>query len=50
MDEPRRLTGEELENFFKDFAKQAGILELKVSTLEDVVKLFEAKLPFLFLF
>lgn len=48
MDEPRRLTGEELENFFKDFAKQAGILESKVSTLEDVVKLFEAKLPYKF--
>jgi len=48
MDEPRRLTGEELENFFKDFAKQAGILESKVSTLEDVVKLFETKLPYKF--
>ncbi|MCY7286070.1 MAG: hypothetical protein LH679_22130 [Cyanobacteria bacterium CAN_BIN43] len=42
------MTGEELENFFKDFAKQAGILELKVSTLEDVVRLFEAKLPYKF--
>lgn len=48
MNSPRRLTGEELENFFKDFAKQAGILESKVSTLEDVVRLFEAKLPYKF--
>lgn len=48
MNEPRRLTGEELENFFKDFARQAGILESKVSTLEDVVRLFEAKLPYKF--
>ncbi len=48
MNEPRRLTGEELENFFKDFAKQAGILESKVSTLENVVRLFETKLPYKF--
>lgn len=48
MNEPRRLTGEELENFFKDFAKQVGILESKISTLEDVVKLLEAKLPYKF--
>lgn len=48
MNEPRRLTGEELENFFKHFAKQSGILDSKVSKLEDVVRLFEAKLPYKF--
>lgn len=48
MDEPRRLSGEELENFFKDFAKQAGILDSKVSKLENVVRLFEEKLPYKF--
>lgn len=48
MDEPRRLSGEELENFFKDFAQQTGILDSKVSKLEDVVRLFEEKLPYKF--
>lgn len=48
MDQPRRLTGDELENFFKDFAIRAGILELNISKLEDVVRLFEEKLPYKF--
>ena len=48
MDKPRRLTGEELESFFKDFAQQAGILDTKVSKLENVVRLFEEKLPYKF--
>lgn len=48
MDKPQRLTGEELENFFKNFAQQAGILDSKVSKLEDVVRLFEEKLPYKF--
>lgn len=48
MNEPRRLTGDELENFFKDFAIRAGILELNISKLEDVVRLFEEKLPYKF--
>lgn len=48
MNEPRRLTGEELENFFKDFAIRAGILDTNISKLEDVVRLFESKLPYKF--
>lgn len=48
MNEPRRLTGDELENFFKDFAIRAGILELNISKLEDIVRLFEEKLPYKF--
>jgi hypothetical protein len=48
MNEPRRLTGEELENFFKDFAIRAGILDTNISKLEDVVRLFEEKLPYKF--
>lgn len=48
MDKPRRLTGEELENFFKYFAKQTGILDSKVSKLENVVRLFEEKQPYKF--